>query len=263
MFARFRTITAICDRFNPGHPLLCGLEGDPGGVNPPLIIVRPAEKGPLEKGGGNGVGTGDARASDGGAEWRHRPGLWREARSVARTRAGALVPGLVEVLGFLDGGRGPMDVRVASRGGWPVVRTDLWAEDADCLAWLFTRYWGEDGPGADALSVTIPLDVLPGDYRGPQAAGDFDSAGANPGWDAWDSGVKYLGGYQRASAAAEALKAAIGPALPDGLVVVGWDTWQDGRGVVRLDLEAGNAARFTVIVDYLVEQAGPELFGRG
>jgi hypothetical protein len=209
------------------------------------------------------VGIGDARDPDGDAERRRRLAFGREARSVASVRALALVPGLGKALGFLNGGRGPIDVRVVTRGGWPLVRADLWAEDADCLTWLFTRYPGECGPSADAMRAAAEYGTLPEDGRGPQAAEVIDVAGMNPGWYALIPGTDYLDAYDRASAAATALEAVIRPILPAGRLVVDWDAWQNGRGTVRLDLEPGGAAWMTVMVDYLVEQAGPELGGRG
>jgi hypothetical protein len=208
------------------------------------------------------VGTDDARAPDGGAEQRYRLALGRAAQEAEWARADPLLPGLVKTLGLLNGGLGPLDVRLVPKGGLPVMRADLWAEDAERLTWLFTRYPVDGGPGADVLGAAAEYSAPTDAGRGRQAVADSDVAEMNPGWYALDLDVEFFAGLRQARAAARALEAEIRRILPSRLVV-GWDAWQDGRGVVRLDLEPAEAARFTVIVDYLVEQAGPELGGCG
>ena len=200
--------------------------------------------------------TGDGQHSDGDEERRYRLTLGKRARSVAWVHARASVPGLVEALGLLNGGVGPLDVRVVPWGGWPVLRADLWVEDAECLTDLFTRHLRRGGSSRD-MAAAAAFSVLPEDGRGPQAADDMDVAELNPGWYVLRPGVKHLAGYRRAWAAAEALDAVIRPTLLVGPMAVEWDTWEDGHGAVRLDLEPHDAVRLTAMVGYLWEKKNP------
>jgi hypothetical protein len=205
--------------------------------------------------------TGDGRHPDGDEERRYRLKLGAGARSLAWVHARASVPGLVAALGLLNGGAGPMDVRVVPWGGWPVLRADMWVEDAECLTNLFTRHLraGEPDPAA---GVAPAFSLLPEDGRGPQDADDMDTAELNPGWFALHPGVKHFEGYRRASAAAEALDAVIRPTLLAGPMAVKWDTWEDGHGTVSLDLERHDAVRLTAKVGYLWEKSDPDLCAR-
>ena len=207
------------------------------------------------------MGTGDALHPDGDAERRYRLAVGAGARSVAWVHARASVAGLVEALGLLNGGKGPLDVRVVPWGGWPVLRSDLWVEDAECMTDLFTRHLNRRGLGPYTTSVPSAFSLLPEDGRGPRAADDMDVAELNPGWNALHPGVKHMAGYRRAFATAEALNAVIRPTLLAGPMRVEWDTWEDGHGTVSLDLEPHDAVRLTALVGYLWEKNGPLLYG--
>lgn len=206
--------------------------------------------------------TGDGQHPDEDGERRYRLALGAGTRSMAWVHARASVPGLAEALGLLNGGKGPLDVRVVPWGGWPVLRADMWVEDAECLTELFTRDRSvRGGPGPDRASVAAAFSMLPKDGRGPRAADDMDVAELNPGWNALHPGVKHLAGYRRAFAAAEALNVVIRPTLLAGPMAVEWDTWEDGHGTVSLDLERHDAVRLTAMVGYLWEKNGPLLCG--
>ena len=138
--------------------------------------------------------------------------------------------GWVDALGLLNGSAGPLDVRVVPWGGWPVLRADMWVEDAECLTDLFTRHLRRGGSSRETVEVAAAFGLMPEGGRGPQAADDMDVAELNPGWNVLCPGVKHLAGYRRASAAAEALDAVIRPTLLAGPMAVERNTWQDGHG---------------------------------
>ena len=144
---------------------------------------------------------------------------------------------------------GVMDVRHLPWDGVPVVRAELWSEDAAHFVTLV-------GGFLDSINARRWRLVRPVSFGG--GLEDVDVALLNPGWFAARPGVRYGRGYKEAVGVAESVGAVLARAALISCVLVEPDVWTDGRGVVRLTLTVPGAWSLAGLTE-IVQGARPEV----